>query len=237
MLQGQADALSYFTARSRYRFPNRLLELLGALVEGGSDRHDWGLADAALELLQVLLRRRLVHLVGDDQTRPLQQRRVVELQFAQEILVIVPRGAAVRAGHVEQQHQHLAPLDVPEKLVAQADVAVRAFNQARHIAHRKPMEIRVFHDADLGVERGEGVGRDFGPGARDSRQQGRFAGIRVSHQADFRHDAQLEAGNCPRRPARPAAQNAESGARRWQNCGCPDRRVRPCTRRSVAHAP
>ncbi len=81
---------------------------------------------------------------------------------------------------------------MPEKLVAQADVAVRAFDQARHIAHREAVEVGILHYADLGVEGGEGIGRDFGPGARDGSEQGGFAGIGITDQADFGHDAQFQ---------------------------------------------
>ena len=57
----------------------------------------------------------------------------------------------------------LAALDVAEKSVAEADIAVRAFDQARHVANREAVKIRVFHDADLRVQCGEGIRRDFGP--------------------------------------------------------------------------
>ncbi len=54
------------------------------------------------------------------------------------------------------------------------------------------MKIRVLHDADLRVERGEGIGRNFRPGVRNGREQSGFAGVWISDQADIRHDAQFE---------------------------------------------
>ena len=79
-----------------------------------------------------------------------------------------------------------------QKRVAEADVAVRAFDQARHVAHGEAMEVRIFHDADLRVQRGEGIRRDLGPGAGNGGQQGGFAGVGITDQADLGHDAQLE---------------------------------------------
>jgi len=84
----------------------------------------------SLELLQIRFGRRLVHLVGRDEPGSFQQGWVIQAELSQEILQVVPRRAAVRARHVEEQHENLAPLDVAEKLVAETDVAMGAFDQA-----------------------------------------------------------------------------------------------------------
>src|ERR1035437_6920005 len=69
---------------------------------------------------------------------------------------------------------------------------MRSLDQARHIAHRKPMEIGIFYNADLGMKGGEGIGGDFGAGARDGGQQSRFPGVGIPYQARLGHDAQLK---------------------------------------------
>ena len=78
----------------------------------------------------------LVHFVRHDQARSFEQRRVVKLQFLEQLLVIVPRRAVVRAGHVEQQHQDFAALDVAQKRVAEADVSGARLQS--NPARRKP---------------------------------------------------------------------------------------------------
>ena len=41
----------------------------------------------------------------------------------------------------------------------------------------------LLDDADAGAERGEGVRRDVGPGVADGAEEGRLAGVGVSHEA------------------------------------------------------
>src|SRR5262249_55943879 len=104
----------------------------------------------------------------------------------------IPWRAVIGAGHIEEQDEDLAALDMTQELVPQADVPVSAFDEAWYVANREPMEIGVFHDADLRMQRGEGVWGDFGTRVRDGRQQSRLAGIGTADQAHFRDNSQFK---------------------------------------------
>src|SRR6185295_9435030 len=97
------------------RFTDEFLELVHALAESSRDGQHRRLANLALELLQIFLRRWFVNLVRDDVAWFLQQRRIVKFQFSQELFVVVPRRAIVRARHVEQEHEQLAALDMAQE--------------------------------------------------------------------------------------------------------------------------
>ena len=76
--------------------------------------------------------------------------------------------------------------------MAEADVLVRAFDQSRHVANREPVKVGVFHDADLRMQRGERIRRDFRARLGNGREQRGLAGVRITDQADLGHDAQFE---------------------------------------------
>ena len=79
-----------------------------------------------------------------------------------------------------------------QKGVAEADVAVRAFNQPRHVADREPMKVGILDDADLRMQRGKGIRRNLRSRVRDGLEQGGLAGVRVADQADIGDHAQFE---------------------------------------------
>jgi len=118
-------------------------------------------AAAALEPCEVGLRPLQVHLVGHDQAWFLRQRRIVELQLAQQRRMIVAGGALVAAGHVEQDHQQPAALDVAQKTVPQPAVLAGAGDQPRDVRDLQPVRlagiIAGFADADLRLQRGERI--------------------------------------------------------------------------------
>ena len=69
---------------------------------------------------------------------------------------------------------------------------MRAFDQTRHVADREPVPVVIFDNADLRVQRGERIRRDFRPRLGNGREQRGFARIRITDQPDFGHDAQFE---------------------------------------------
>ncbi len=79
-----------------------------------------------------------------------------------------------------------------QKFVAEADVFVRAFDQARHVADREPFPVGVFDDADLRMQRGERIRRDFRARAGNGREQRGLARVRITDEADFRDDAEFQ---------------------------------------------
>src|SRR5215831_1620838 len=180
--------------RSRFLhcLPDSLPELIDPLIECRSDRQDRDLTHAAFELFQIFLCYWFVHLVGHDQAWLLEESRIIQLQFVEQISVIVPWGPAIRAGHVQQENQHLATFDVSQEFMAQPNVSVCALNQTRHVANREPEVICVFHDPDLRMQRCKRIGSDFGPSVGDCSQQRGFTGIRVTDQSHFSYNAQLE---------------------------------------------
>ena len=77
--------------------------------------------------------------------------------------------------------------------MAQANVHVGAFDQTRHVAHGEALEILfVFHDANLRVQRGEGIRGNLGTRLGNGSEQRGFAGVRIADQADLGHDTKLE---------------------------------------------
>ena len=76
--------------------------------------------------------------------------------------------------------------------VAEADVFVRALDEARHVAHGEPMPIRIFHNADLRCQRGEWIRGNLRSSFGNGREQRRFAGVRIADQAHVRDDAQFQ---------------------------------------------
>ena len=54
------------------------------------------------------------------------------------------------------------------------------------------MEVGILDDADLRMQRGERIRRDFRPRLGNGREQRGFARVRIADQPDFGHDAQLE---------------------------------------------
>ena len=95
-------------------------------------------------------------------------------------MVIIPRRAVIRAGHVEQQDEDFTAFDVAQKCMAQADILVRAFNQSRHIANRQPVKVGIFHNADWRMQRGEGIRGDLRTRLGNGREQRGLAGIRIA---------------------------------------------------------
>ena len=65
------------SARFFYRFPYGLFEFVDALVKSSCHRQYWRFADAAFELLEVVLGHRLVHFVCNHEARSFQKRRIV----------------------------------------------------------------------------------------------------------------------------------------------------------------
>src|SRR6478736_1076876 len=79
-----------------------------------------------------------------------------------------------------------------EKFVTEPDVFVRAFNQSRHVANGEAFEVGILNDARLRMQRGERVRRHLWSRAGDGREQGGLAGVRITDQADFGHDAEFK---------------------------------------------
>ncbi len=67
-----------------------------------------------------------------------------------------------------------------------------ALDETRHVTDGEPMPVGILDNADLRMEGGERVRRDFRPGLGNGGEQSGFAGVRVAHQADVRNEPKFE---------------------------------------------
>ena len=73
--------------------------------------------------------------------------------------------------------------------MAQPSVEVRPLDEPRDVRHLDALPIEAeMHRAELRAERGEGVGRNLGRGARDGGEQRGLARVGQPHEADIRHE-------------------------------------------------
>src|SRR5207237_506062 len=78
------------------------------------------------------------------------KRRLKELQLAPQDVEILRGIAAARARDVDQMHEHFRPLEMPQELMAEAEAAVRAFDQSWHAGHDEAAIVADPQDAETG---------------------------------------------------------------------------------------
>lgn len=85
--------------------------------------------------------------------------------------------------------QHTRALDMAEEAVAQPDAVMRAFDKARNVGEDefRPVDGR---NAEVRMQRGEGVVGDLRPGARAGGEEGRLAGIGQADEAGIGNELQ-----------------------------------------------
>ena len=158
-------------------------QLAQALVR---DRRDLEHAVAAgLELgpdeLGELPRLGHVDLVQRDELRALEQRRLalghgVGGELGEDDVEVGQRVAAgLEGGAVEHVHERGAALDVAEELEAEAAALARALDEAGHVGDGEA-DVARLHDAEVRMQRGEGVVGDLRPRGGDGGDQARLAG-------------------------------------------------------------
>ena len=101
--------------------------------------------------------------------------------------------AARRAGHVNEMHEHLRPLDVPKKLVPEAVAFVRALDQPGDVCDDEAAIVAQRDDAQVWHERGERIVGDLRARGGDPRDQRGLAGVGESNQTHIRDQLQLQA--------------------------------------------
>ena len=97
--------------------------------------------------------------------------------------------AGVLAGRVDQMQQHAAALDMAEEAVAEAGAFMRALDQAGNIRQHEFAAVGI-HDAELRMQRGEGIVGDLRLGRADHGEEGRLAGIGQADEAGIRDQLQ-----------------------------------------------
>ena len=93
-------------------------------------------------------------------------------------------GAGV--GDVDEVDDDGGALDVFEELDAEAVAEVRAFDEAGKVGYGEGEfvgEVADLDDAEVGLEGGEGVVGDLGPGGGEARDEGGFADVGVADEA------------------------------------------------------
>ena len=87
-------------------------------------------------------------------------------------------------------------LDVLEELDAEACAQVRAFDEAGQVGDGEGLgvgELADLDDAEVGLQRGEGVVGDLGPGGGEARDQRGLADVGVADEAGVGQQAEFQA--------------------------------------------
>src|SRR6185437_431268 len=132
-----------------------------------------------------------VDLAGHQNHRLRRQLFAEALELFDEGLEIVNRVAA-GVGNVHKVDQHPRSLDVAEELNAKAFPLVGAFDQTRNVGNHKCAVIRQFDDSEIWLESIERIISDLRAGGRNTGDQRRFSGVRVTYEPDIGQQLQLE---------------------------------------------
>ena len=107
----------------------------------------------------------------------------------------------VPVGAVHNVNQDSRPLDVAQERVAQAGTGTRALDQARNVGDRRAARLLIrgvedvaqVQDAEVGLERGERIVGDLGPGRGQRGKQRGLARVGKPHQTYVGDQPQLQA--------------------------------------------
>ncbi len=114
--------------RPQFRDPIRSLR---------GNRHDLSIGKSLFERPQVLGRLGQIHLVCDHVPGPLRKPRIIEIDLTPQVLEIFDRMPAFASRDVEDEKQNPAASDVAKKIVTEADVAMRSFDQTGNVGNRR----------------------------------------------------------------------------------------------------
>src|SRR5690606_18205081 len=98
-----------------------------------------------------------------------------------------------------QESQHPSPLDVLQELQAEATALVGSLDDAGDVGHHERARARQPDDAEIRLQRREGIVGDLGTRGTDYRQQGAFSRIRFADKANIgdQLEHQLDAAFLP----------------------------------------
>ncbi len=106
--------------------------------------------------------------------------RAIGGEFAPHGLIIPP---GVLAGRVDEMQQRPAALDVAEKAVAEPVALMGALDEAGNVGEHE-FALVAAHDAEVGLERREGIVGDLWLGGGDAGDERRFADVRRADEGD-----------------------------------------------------
>ena len=89
-------------------------------------------------------------------------------------------------------HEHFRAFEVTQEPVAEAETAVCAFDETRHVGDDEAAVVAQPHDAEIGRQRRERIIRDLRPRRGHPGNERRFAGIGESDEPDVGEQLQLE---------------------------------------------
>ena len=144
------------------------------------------------ERFQILIGIRQIHFVGDNEPGPFREQRIVEIDLAPELLQVFHGIAAFASGDVEDEEQSAASRDVPQKLVAESEPAMRALNQTGNISDRSAAIFGKIDHTDDRMQRREWIWRNFRTRGGNFAKQSRFAGVRIANERGIGDRAQLK---------------------------------------------
>ncbi len=127
-----------------------------------------------------------------DQPGPFQQVGLVVAQLPQQDLQLSLGGHVVPRGEVEQHQQHPRPLDVPEELMTQPLALARALDQPGNVGHHHLEPVVGADDAEIRLQRGEGVVGDLRLRRGDAADQRRLAHVGEADDGHVGQQLQLE---------------------------------------------
>ena len=107
-----------------------------------------------------------------------------KLELAANRVEIVYGIASGGARHVDEVHEDLRPLEMPQELVAQTEAAMRALDETRNVGEHEAAIVAQPDDAEIGRQRRERIVGDLGSRRGDARDQRRFARVWKSHEPD-----------------------------------------------------
>ena len=160
-------------------------DLQAALLQRGADQVDQLPAVGHVDLVQ------------DGDAQPAHQVQLLAAVLAQLVLqrhdVALRVAPGLHGGHVDDVHQHRAPLDVPEELQAEALAGGGTGDQPGDVGHRVG-DVAGADDAQLRHERGERVVGDLRAGRGHGGDQRGLAGRGVPDQTDVGDALELQHG-------------------------------------------
>ncbi len=133
---------------------------------------------------------------GDDDHRFLGEAVTEAFQFFEDDAEIFDGiGAAAGVRHIDKMDEEAGALDVAKELDAEACAEMRALDEAGDVGDNEAFFIgRVADgdDAELRLKGGEGVVGDFRAGGGNARDEGGFADVGITHEADVGEDAEFQ---------------------------------------------
>ena len=138
------------------------------------------------QTLQRIRIRENIRLVRGDNLRPSRQLRIILAQFRVDRVEIRHGVPSLTPGHIHHMDQQTAAVNMPQKIVPQTGPRAGPLNQSGNVRHDKAASLVYRHHAQIGDKRGKRIARDFGPGAGDNAEQGRFSRVRKTNQPHVR---------------------------------------------------